>query len=171
MSKISRNDPCPCGSGKKFKKCCRERQEDAARLASATPPSLSEEIGNLQQAAAVKHSLFKTLGVFVLFSTAEGDAWVLEATEMDAVQVAAKGEKVAVEIDETPETIEVNWPYRFAIADKQLVLTAYQDKSVLRLTDAPSQQINAAVKKIRQRIPPELLKSLHLEEEAVPAAA
>ncbi len=22
MSKVSRNDPCPCGSGKKFKKCC-----------------------------------------------------------------------------------------------------------------------------------------------------
>ena len=22
MAKISRNDPCPCGSGKKFKKCC-----------------------------------------------------------------------------------------------------------------------------------------------------
>lgn len=22
MKKISRNDPCPCGSGKKFKKCC-----------------------------------------------------------------------------------------------------------------------------------------------------
>ncbi len=22
MSKIGRNDPCPCGSGKKFKKCC-----------------------------------------------------------------------------------------------------------------------------------------------------
>ncbi|MBO5682279.1 MAG: SEC-C domain-containing protein, partial [Lentisphaeria bacterium] len=20
--KIGRNDPCPCGSGKKFKKCC-----------------------------------------------------------------------------------------------------------------------------------------------------
>lgn len=22
MTKISRNDPCPCGSGKKYKKCC-----------------------------------------------------------------------------------------------------------------------------------------------------
>ncbi len=22
MEKVSRNDPCPCGSGKKFKKCC-----------------------------------------------------------------------------------------------------------------------------------------------------
>ncbi|MEX0961333.1 MAG: SEC-C metal-binding domain-containing protein [Simkaniaceae bacterium] len=22
MSKVGRNDPCPCGSGKKYKKCC-----------------------------------------------------------------------------------------------------------------------------------------------------
>lgn len=22
MSKIKRNDPCPCGSGKKYKHCC-----------------------------------------------------------------------------------------------------------------------------------------------------
>ena len=22
LSKVGRNDPCPCGSGKKFKKCC-----------------------------------------------------------------------------------------------------------------------------------------------------
>ncbi|HSX03627.1 MAG TPA: SEC-C metal-binding domain-containing protein [Rhabdochlamydiaceae bacterium] len=25
MNKVGRNDPCPCGSGKKFKKCCEER--------------------------------------------------------------------------------------------------------------------------------------------------
>jgi hypothetical protein len=25
--KIGRNDPCPCGSGKKFKKCCLEKNE------------------------------------------------------------------------------------------------------------------------------------------------
>ncbi|RJQ54880.1 MAG: hypothetical protein C4530_16565 [Desulfobacteraceae bacterium] len=22
MAKIGRNDPCPCGSGKKYKRCC-----------------------------------------------------------------------------------------------------------------------------------------------------
>ncbi|NQT67029.1 MAG: SEC-C domain-containing protein [Actinobacteria bacterium] len=22
MSRVGRNDPCPCGSGKKYKKCC-----------------------------------------------------------------------------------------------------------------------------------------------------
>jgi tetratricopeptide (TPR) repeat protein len=34
MSKTGRNDPCPCGSGKKYKKCCLPRQE-AARTAAA----------------------------------------------------------------------------------------------------------------------------------------
>jgi len=24
--KVGRNEPCPCGSGKKFKKCCLERE-------------------------------------------------------------------------------------------------------------------------------------------------
>jgi hypothetical protein len=28
MSKINRNDPCPCGSGKKYKKCCYKTEQD-----------------------------------------------------------------------------------------------------------------------------------------------
>ncbi len=28
MAKISRNDSCPCGSGKKYKKCCLEKDFD-----------------------------------------------------------------------------------------------------------------------------------------------
>jgi tetratricopeptide (TPR) repeat protein len=32
MAKIGRNEPCPCGSGKKYKKCC-----EAAQSASAAP--------------------------------------------------------------------------------------------------------------------------------------
>lgn len=27
MSKIGRNEPCPCGSGKKYKKCCMDKPE------------------------------------------------------------------------------------------------------------------------------------------------
>jgi tetratricopeptide (TPR) repeat protein len=50
MAKIGRNDPCPCGSGKKYKKCCEAvelaqtaERARAARLADAervlaTPP-------------------------------------------------------------------------------------------------------------------------------------
>ena len=33
--KIGRNDPCPCGSGKKYKKCCLDRDEAARRDSQA----------------------------------------------------------------------------------------------------------------------------------------
>ncbi len=34
MTKIGRNDPCPCGSGKKYKKCC-EAKDSAPRKLTA----------------------------------------------------------------------------------------------------------------------------------------
>ncbi len=29
--KVGRNDPCPCGSGKKYKACCMHKQQESAR--------------------------------------------------------------------------------------------------------------------------------------------
>jgi tetratricopeptide (TPR) repeat protein len=43
MNQPGRNDPCPCGSGKKYKKCCLPREE-AARSA-ARPPGGDENAG------------------------------------------------------------------------------------------------------------------------------
>lgn len=37
MPKIGRNDPCPCGSGKKYKHCCRSKDEAAEHAAFAAP--------------------------------------------------------------------------------------------------------------------------------------
>lgn len=31
MSKLNRNDPCPCGSGKKYKKCCELKDQERRR--------------------------------------------------------------------------------------------------------------------------------------------
>src|ERR1700733_6046571 len=39
MAKIGRNDPCPCGSGKKYKKCCLASDEAAARAARPAQPA------------------------------------------------------------------------------------------------------------------------------------
>jgi tetratricopeptide (TPR) repeat protein len=51
MTKPGRNDPCPCGSGKKYKRCCLEKDEATARaLAAATlRPTIPEEIANTIQ--------------------------------------------------------------------------------------------------------------------------
>ena len=39
MAKIGRNDPCPCDSGKKYKKCCLANDEAAARAARPAQPA------------------------------------------------------------------------------------------------------------------------------------
>ena len=39
MAKIGRNDPCACGSGKKYKKCCMASDEAAARTARPAQPA------------------------------------------------------------------------------------------------------------------------------------
>lgn len=49
--KIGRNDPCPCGSGKKYKQCCLSKQYPAlpgkrkfkATLISSKAPAVVEE--------------------------------------------------------------------------------------------------------------------------------
>lgn len=46
VSSVGRNDPCPCGSGKKYKKCCISKEEihrEASGQASGqAPPGLHE---------------------------------------------------------------------------------------------------------------------------------
>jgi len=39
MAKIGRNDPCPCGSGKKYKKCCLPKDEALVAAKAAQQPS------------------------------------------------------------------------------------------------------------------------------------
>ena len=47
--KVGRNDPCPCGSGQKYKKCCLAKDE-AAR--SAELAALAAEAAKAAEAAA-----------------------------------------------------------------------------------------------------------------------
>jgi tetratricopeptide (TPR) repeat protein len=39
MAKTGRNEPCPCGSGKKYKQCCLAKDEAAARAAQPATPA------------------------------------------------------------------------------------------------------------------------------------
>ncbi|NGX56900.1 MAG: hypothetical protein K1060chlam5_01151 [Candidatus Anoxychlamydiales bacterium] len=45
MTKYKRNDPCPCGSGKKFKKCCERtligKKYRATKIENNSPSSIS----------------------------------------------------------------------------------------------------------------------------------
>src|SRR5262245_2113186 len=43
MAKPGRNDPCHCGSGKKYKKCCQPKEEAAEREVIAKDQAAREE--------------------------------------------------------------------------------------------------------------------------------
>ena len=166
MGKIGRNDPCPCGSGNKYKKCCLAKVPGVpAQTGQSDTPSIKTAVEHIQQAASEKKNIVRALGVFILFSTVEGDAWLLEVTDMDCVQVAAGGSPITVEIDENPETIEINWTHRFAIKNKKFTTTAYADEAVATYDTYPAHSIRANLKKIISRIPPDMMRSIHVEDE------
>lgn len=166
MGKIGRNEQCPCGSGKKFKHCCLPKEQ--AGLGSASPEaalkvSLLSEIEAIVAVAQEKRQKIKELGVFILLATVEGDAWLFEITDSDAVQLARSGVALEIPIDELSETIEINWSHTFDLRNKELELTAYSDHSKTVMPTFPARELNASIKRIKKRFPSELLERVHVE--------
>ncbi len=166
MGKIGRNEQCPCGSGKKFKHCCLLKEQ--AGLVRTNPEaalkiSLLSEIDAIVAVALEKRQKIKELGVFILLATANGDAWLLEITDSDAVQLAGNGEAFEIPIDEQSDTIEINWSHTYDLSNKEFELTAYSDKSKTVMADYPTQEINAAIKRIKKRFPSDVLDRVHVD--------
>ena len=166
MGKIGRNEQCPCGSGKKFKHCCLLKEQ--AGLVRTNPEaalkiSLLGEIDAIVAVALEKKQKIKELGVFILLATAKGDAWLLEITDSDAVQLAGDGEALEIPIDEQSDTIEINWSHTYDLSNKEFELTAYSDKSKTVMADYPTREINAAIKRIKKRFPSDVLDRVHVD--------
>lgn len=174
MAKIGRNEKCPCLSGKKFKHCCAlkpRKQAPAPNPEQALRVTLMEAVRNIQEDGVNRKKVFRELGVFFFFSTGQGDAWLMEMTECDCVQVAENGKALKPPIDENSETIEINWSHTFAISNGKVLLTAYDDKAVTTLKDAPTQQLNASMTRIRSKFSKEQLAKVHVTgpDQAPPA--
>ncbi len=78
MAKIGRNDACPCGSGKKYKRCCLAKDEEAERAARAAVA----ELGSLDAAAA------EMADELTIASNVVVD--LVDAGELDAAERAAR---------------------------------------------------------------------------------
>jgi tetratricopeptide (TPR) repeat protein len=80
MAKIGRNDLCPCGSGKKYKRCCMARDEAAARTKLAAASA----------AAAAHHSHLCNDCSDQLDAAANAVFALIEARKFDAAEQAAR---------------------------------------------------------------------------------
>jgi SEC-C motif len=165
MAKIGRNEQCPCRSGKKYKHCCAQKERGVRPQPTpeqALKITLMDAVQDIQQDAVGRKTMFRELGVFFFFSTAGGDAWLMEMTECDCVQVAKDGKALEVPIDENSETIEINWSHTFTVANRQVEVTAYVDQRVDFLPAAPWQALKDAMSRIRKKFSKEQLQKVHL---------
>lgn len=165
MAKIGRNERCPCGSGKKYKHCCAHNPQVENRPSTAEEQlkiSLMEAVAKSVEAAGQKTQMIQELGVFVLLATNQGNCWLFEVTQSDCVQLAKDGEPLPVPIDENPHTIEIEWSHTYKVKDRQMMLTAYSDKNDSVMEDCPVKEVSASIKRIRKKIPPEMLSEIHI---------
>ncbi len=133
--------------------------------------SLVNELEAIVQVAQEKRQKIKELGVFILLATVEGDAWLLEITDSDAVQLAKGGEALDIPIDENSETIEINWSHTYDLSNKEFELTAYLDRTKSVLETYPVKEISASIKRIKKRFPSEVLDQVHVTPENNTSAA
>jgi len=68
MAKVSRNDPCPCGSGKKYKKCCGTK-ERSRRQRSFTQLNQAKMIQQFSSSSDRSPASFLAKHVFKAVST------------------------------------------------------------------------------------------------------
>ena len=165
MAKIGRNERCPCGSGKKYKHCCARNPQVEKRPSTAEEQlkiSLMNAVEKSVAAAAQKQLQIQELGVFVLLSTTQGNCWLFEVTQSDCVQLAKDTEPLPIPIDENPQTIEIEWSHTYKVKDRQMILTAYTDRNEMVMEDCPVKEVSASIKRIRKKIPPEMLSEIHI---------
>ncbi len=165
--KIGRNDKCPCGSGKKYKRCCVNKPQKAMKPMSSQQKekvTLSAAIEDVQALAVQKKQTIRELGVFLFYTDVDGDAWLFEITDSDCIQIASGGKILEVPLEESDETIIVDWSHNFKFENKQLQITSYSDNEVKILKSAPTQQLYAAEKRILRKFSPELLEQVHISK-------
>ncbi len=169
MAKIGRNERCPCGSGKKYKKCCGLKQAIAPRPnpARSSKITLMDNVRTIQQVAQEKRDHIIEIGVFILFSTEAGDSWLLELTDSDCIQLAEAGVVIEAPIKENAEVIEVEWSHTFDIVDKQFVITAYNDKKKQVLEQYPTMELAASIRRVKKKFSPTQLDNVHLDPESI----
>jgi hypothetical protein len=83
--------------------------------------SITKEVEYISARAMAEDARVVALPPLVFFSTTTGDAWILDAEDNLALQIAAAKTKLPVTITETPERFAIEWPGTFRIEGDALI--------------------------------------------------
>ena len=92
---------------------------------------LAEEIDYIQGRAADHDGRLVTVGPLVLFSTENGDAWLLDPADHLAARVARDGDPEHVHFEETDSNFAIGWKGNYQIDGDAFV---FVDRETARIT-------------------------------------
>jgi len=102
---------------------------------------LADEVRYIQRRAAEHDARFITVGQLALFSTASGDAWLLDPADRLAARVARDGDPEAILIEETAASFTIGWTGRYRIDGPVFMYTDRQSGRVLSIWGYPTAHI------------------------------
>jgi len=110
--------------------------------------SVAEEADYIVARAMAGDARVVSLQPLVFFSTATGDAWVLDAADSFALPLAAAGTRLPFAITETPERFAIEWAGTFRI-DGELMTFADNAGRLRTIIGYPTREIATALARAR----------------------
>ncbi|HUQ93211.1 MAG TPA: hypothetical protein VM120_16125 [Bryobacteraceae bacterium] len=102
---------------------------------------LAEEIQYIQQRAAGRDGRFVTVGPLVLFSTATGDAWLLDPADQLAARLARDGDPEDVSFEESDEHFAIGWKGNYRIDGNAFTFIDRNTGSISAILGYPTRRL------------------------------
>ena len=110
--------------------------------------SIAGEAEHIVARAMAEDARVVSLGSLVFFSTATGDAWVLDAEDNLALPLATAGIRLPFAITETRERFAIEWAGTFRI-EGDVMIYADHTGTVRRIMGYPTREIASVLARAR----------------------
>lgn len=112
--------------------------------------TLADEVNYITGRALEHDGRVVTIGPLVLFSTASGDAWLLDPEDHLALALAKDGSPLPATIRETPENFSIEWTATYQFRGDVMVVVEPAGRSRV-IRGYPIAQITAALPRLGLR--------------------
>ena len=102
---------------------------------------LADEVHYIQRRAAEHDERVVNFGQIVLFSTASGDAWLLDASDRLAARLARNGDPEPIEIEDTETTFAIGWKGQYRLEGAAFIYTDWDTKRATTILGYPTRKL------------------------------
>jgi hypothetical protein len=103
---------------------------------------LAGEVRHIQHRAAEHDGRVVIIGQLVLFSTASGDAWLLDPADHLAARLARDGDPLPVHIEETDTNFTIGWQGQYRIDGDAFVYADRESGRIIMILGYPTKQLS-----------------------------